>query len=203
MMFGLTIALLALPVLATLLPGPPGSQRISYRVLELTDDSRWDPYAPANNPHKRRIVVSSYLPVDSDQEKCTSARLPFMPPQTAIAYGLYAAANGIPDDVFQDIELEFCQLGRCAARRAGRKYPVVIFSPGLSASRLLYSNQARALASYGFVVLTIDHPYDATFVEFSDGSFIRGTVGYTDGESDTATRVRHQLIESYTQRHFC
>lgn len=202
-MFGLTIALLALPVLAVVLPGPQDSQRVSYHALELTDDSRWDLYAPANNPHKRRIVVSSYLPVDSDEEKCTPAHLPFMPHQTAIAYGLYAAANGIPDDVFQDIELEFCQLGRCVARRSGRKYPVVIFSPGLSASRLLCSNQARALASYGFVVLTIDHPYDATFVEFSDGSFIRGTVGYTDEESDTATRVRHQLIESYTQRQIC
>ncbi|OAQ98744.1 hypothetical protein LLEC1_06052 [Akanthomyces lecanii] len=193
-MFMLTIALFALPLQAVLIPGPPGPQSVSYQVLELTDDTRWDPYAPVNNPHKRRIVVSSYLPVDHEQEICAPAALPFMPPQTAVAYGSYAAANGIPDDVFQDIQLDFCQLPGCAAGRAARKYPVVIFSPGLSASRLLYSNQARALSSHGFVVLTIDHCYDAMFVEFSDGSFIRGTVGFTDEESDNATRVRAQDV---------
>lgn len=45
-----------------------------------------------------------------------------------------------------------------------------MFSPGLSASRLLYSAQARALASYGYIVITLDHPYDALFVEFPDGT---------------------------------
>ncbi|KAJ3487536.1 hypothetical protein NLG97_g6394 [Lecanicillium saksenae] len=193
-MIGLKIALFILPVQAVLIPGPPGPQAVSYQVHDLTDDSRWDPYAPPEKPHKRRLMVSSYLPIDQGRPKCAPARFPFMPPPTALAYGQYAADNGIPSDIFQGIELEFCQLPKCSARSDGRIYPLVVFSPGLSASRLLYSNQARALASHGFVVLTIDHPYDATFVEFSDGSFIRGTVGYTDGESDIATRVRAQDV---------
>lgn len=189
-MFQLIVLLFAVPLWAVLIPGPPGPHPVSYWAYDLTDDARWDPYAPPNNTHKRRIMVSSYQPSDSNQETCAPTQVPYMPPQTAVAYGQYAADNGIPDDIFQGIHLEFCQLTKCTTGHNRGKYPLVIFSPGLSASRLLYSNQARALASYGFVVLTVDHPYDATFVEFSDGSFIRGTVGYTDAESDKATRVR-------------
>jgi hypothetical protein len=111
-----------------------------------------------------------------------------MPPQTTIAYGAYAADNGLPEALFEDIRINFCQPSACHGTKH-QKYPLVVFSPGLSASRLLYTLQAKALASYGFVVVTIDHPYDATFVEFPDGSSVRGTVGYSDGESDLATEV--------------
>lgn len=55
-----------------------------------------------------------------------------------------------------------------------RKYPVVIVSPGHTVSRLLYSAQARALASHGYIVITVDHPYDPWIVEFPDGTEIPG-----------------------------
>ncbi|EEY16237.1 PAF acetylhydrolase family protein [Verticillium alfalfae VaMs.102] len=46
---------------------------------------------------------------------------------------------------------------------------LVIFSPGWGNPRLLYGAMARELASHGFAVVTIDHPYDANYVEFPDG----------------------------------
>lgn len=182
-----TIGLFAVPLLAVLVPGPPGPQSVSYHVHELVDETRWDPYAPSDKPHKRAIVVSSYVPVDKGEE-CNTVQAPYMPPQTTIDYGKYAADNGLPDDVFEDLQLEFCQISNCS-RKSPKKYPVVLFSPGLTASRLLYTNQARALASYGFIVITVDHPYDATFVEFSNGTFVRGIVGFTEEESEQSVKV--------------
>lgn len=185
-MFWFVVALFAVRLQAVIIPGPPGPYPVSYEVLDLTDESRWDIYAPANNTHKRRIIVSSYTPIG--KEECVPTELAYMPPQTTIEYGKYAADNGLPNDIFEDIQLEFCQLSKCK-QNDKPTFPLVLFSPGLSASRLLYSNQARALASYGFVVVTVDHPYDATFVEFPDGTYVYGTVGYSDGESDIAAEV--------------
>jgi hypothetical protein len=186
-MLWLIVALFTVQLQAVIIPGPPGPYPVSYEVHDLTDESRWDIYAPSNSSHKRRIIVSSYTPIGKEEE-CVPTELAYMPPQTTIEYGLYAADNGLPNDIFEDIQLEFCQLSKC--KQNGKpSFPLVLFSPGLSASRLLYSNQARALASYGFVVVTVDHPYDATFVEFPDGTYVYGTVGYSDGESDIAAEV--------------
>lgn len=38
----------------------------------------------------------------------------------------------------------------------------------------MYSTSAGDLASQGYVVITVDHPYDAAIVEFPDGSVVRG-----------------------------
>lgn len=103
-------------------------------------------------------------------EDCTTTKLPYMPPQTTIEYGKYASDNWLPGDIFEDLQLEFCQLSKCSHTKTPRTYPLLLFSPGLTASRPLYTAQARALASYGFFVITVDHPYDATFVEFSNGT---------------------------------
>jgi len=52
--------------------------------------------------------------------------------------------------------------------------PVVLFSPGLGSSRLLYSALAQAVASAGYAVATIDHVYESPVVEFPDGTIVPG-----------------------------
>jgi len=48
--------------------------------------------------------------------------------------------------------------------------PLVLFSHGLSGMKNQNSIQAELLASYGFVVVSVDHAYDAFLTLFSDGS---------------------------------
>jgi dienelactone hydrolase len=45
-------------------------------------------------------------------------------------------------------------------------FPVLIGSPPPGALRTAYTGVAEELASHGYVVVTIDHPYDAPVVEF-------------------------------------
>lgn len=47
---------------------------------------------------------------------------------------------------------------------------VVLFSPGFQYSRIFYTSLAEELASQGYVVISIDHTYDAIAIEFPDGS---------------------------------
>ncbi|MFC7450487.1 alpha/beta hydrolase family protein [Rhodococcus daqingensis] len=52
-------------------------------------------------------------------------------------------------------------------------HPVVLYSPGGGVSRLLGTGQAEDLASRGYVVVTIDHTYEAPAVEFPGGMVVQ------------------------------
>jgi hypothetical protein len=47
---------------------------------------------------------------------------------------------------------------------------------------------ARSLASEGYAVVTIDHPYDASVVEFPNGKIIK-TVGISDEDIPALTKL--------------
>jgi predicted dienelactone hydrolase len=55
---------------------------------------------------------------------------------------------------------------------AAATYPVLLFSPGFGESGLTYAAQLTDLASHGFVVFAIEHPYDAFAAWFPDGRVV-------------------------------
>jgi hypothetical protein len=57
--------------------------------------------------------------------------------------------------------------------RAARPFPVLIFSHGFGESSLTYSAQVEDLASHGYVVFGIEHPFDAYAVWLSPGRVAR------------------------------
>ncbi|UNI23843.1 hypothetical protein JDV02_009637 [Purpureocillium takamizusanense] len=184
--------LLSAAAQAVLVPGPPGPYGVASRVLAFTDDARPDPYEPTQ---KRRILVSAFLPVDKSTHACRLDAAALMPPLTTSVYNQQAVEGGLPNDTFSRFEMQYCRLpapplnnnksengngGGCRGNSSSSKYPVVLFSPGYGVSRLAYSAGARALASHGKVVITIDHPHDAILVEFPDGAVFYGDVNQTD-----------------------
>ncbi|KAJ3549172.1 hypothetical protein NM208_g646 [Fusarium decemcellulare] len=180
---------------AVLLPKPSGPYSVALRIHSMTDHHRIDPYAP--NHQKRRILTSIFWPVDVNS--CESKRVHYMPPATAEAYGRQAASMGLSNDTFKSIEMEVCRVSTpSACKDQGNqkaKFPVAIFSPGSGNSRLIHNAMARSLASYGHVVVLIDHPYDAAIVEFPDGTIIPGADIPEDTENlQKATQVRSEDI---------
>jgi len=53
--------------------------------------------------------------------------------------------------------------------RSAQQSPVLIFSPGGGMVREVYATQLEDLASHGYVVAAISHPYDAIVTVFPDG----------------------------------
>ncbi len=70
--------------------------------------------------------------------------------------------------------------------------PVVLFSPGLGNSRFLYSAMAQSIASYGNIVIAIDHPYGANVVEYSDGTFVVAVNISSDAQINLDVNIRAQ-----------
>ncbi|KAH8892644.1 alpha/beta-hydrolase [Thozetella sp. PMI_491] len=168
-------------VKAVYVPGPTGPLPVAMTTHELTDLHRQDPYAPPDSPHLRKIMISVFQPAGATNASCRAQIAPYMPPLTAASYESLAVAIGLSNDTFDSFAMQLCEPLRCRknsgagsfeSRRA--VYPVVLFSPGSGNSRLLYGGIARDLASYGYAVISIDHPYDPPVVEFLDGTVIYG-----------------------------
>ncbi|KAK1531459.1 tat pathway signal sequence [Colletotrichum paranaense] len=174
----------ALMASAVVIPGPPGPYLVALRVKAFEDAARWDPHAPQDQPEKRRVMVSVHVPLKKEA-KCSIETVPYVPPTTAVALGQGAATLfGLPDTIFSGMELEFCNIDTpCAGAEKNEEYPLVLFSHGRASSRLAHGVLARSLASYGYIVVTLDHTYDAAIVEFPDG-IIRFAENATN--SDTA-----------------
>lgn len=151
------------------LPKPSGPYNVALRTQAMTDNHRLDPYDPARG--RRQILASIFWPIDSDS--CLETMQPYMPLAVAQYYGQQAQKMGLSNDTFAAFEYSVCKTPvsqkPCAI---SKRFPLAIFSSGAGNSRLLYSNMARSLASYGNVVVLIDHPYDADIVEFPNGKII-------------------------------
>jgi dienelactone hydrolase len=174
------------------IPLPDGPWGVACTISELTNLHMADPYAPNKQP--RRLMISAFYPV-AERSDCQQIEIPYMPPATAAVYDETYASYGLPNGTFEAVQLTLCAPQACGSRKTKRpSYPVAIFSPGLGNSRLLYSNVATSLAAQGYVVITVDHPYDAAVVEFPGGDLVMAAnIDDSDVkqiDADVAVRVK-------------
>lgn len=150
-------------------PEPEGEFKVNFRSYELVDRSRLDPY---NKTHLRRLMISRFDPVSKKACKETH-EVRYMPARTAkiVNQDLEYYYN-FPKGVVERARLQVCKSGG-AEHSHPLNVPLLIFSPGHNSTRLAHSGMAQQVASRGYTVLTVDHPYDALAVEFPDGDLVR------------------------------
>ncbi|MGY1982142.1 alpha/beta hydrolase family protein [Nocardia gipuzkoensis] len=136
---------------ATVLPPPGGDLAVGQTALHLVDEARADPFQPQQ---RRELMVSVFYPagqiVPHPQAHYLSSELvPSLEKQLGIQL------PGLLTSSYTD-----------APALEGARYPVLLYSSGAGDSRLYGTGLAEDLASRGYVVVTIDHPYEASVVEF-------------------------------------
>lgn len=155
----------------------------------LTDSDRLDPFA--KDGRLRSIVASSYYPVTACHRKHQE---PYMSPAIATLQGEKFAAYGLPNGSFASLYLETCN-ETTKANSCSMPLPLVLFSGALATSRLLYNSMLQSVAAAGYLVISIDHPYDADFVELPNGTVITATDISTDAEVELAVSTRVEDID--------
>lgn len=168
------------------LPGPSGPCLVETRSAELVDTSRIDPFSPNDNA-TRAIMVTSFVPVHCGEMQYE----PYLPPKIAQAG---TRMLNLPNGTLESIQLGSWSSGERSRPNKTQEYPVIIFSPGLSGSRLIYANLLENVASNGFAVVSVDHPYDAAAVEFPDGRIVVGRVNVSDILVALDTRARDVIL---------
>ena len=68
------------------------------------------------------------------------------------------------------------------------RIPVLLFSPGNATFPELYTSYAEDLASHGYVVAVLDHPYDSAATRLYDGTIVELATEPTEGDELLAFR---------------
>jgi dienelactone hydrolase len=187
-------ALAVLATGATLLhlevPEPTGDYPVGRTRLSWTDQSR--PETHTEDPSdKREVVATLWFPAQAG----TGARGGYVERLSRTADGLVASG----------------ELSRAAVRglrfvrdpaRVGAEispakdsYPVVVLSPGNLTNVEFYASIAEDLASHGYLVVGIDHPYQVAAVELAGGKVAVYDAAAGEGLDAAAGKVRERVAD--------
>jgi hypothetical protein len=155
------------------LPAPTGRYPVGTVSLHLIDRARANPWGAS--PSYRELMVSIWYPARDTREYPVA---PQMLPGAAAHFGsaggagtqLYSVRPGTVDWAATQTS------GHQGApvTRHREPLPVVLYSPGAGDPRTWETTLVQDLASRGYAVVTIDHPYDGSEVEFPGGRVVDG-----------------------------
>ncbi|MEV0459192.1 alpha/beta hydrolase family protein [Catellatospora methionotrophica] len=165
----------ALPV--PVFPEPSGQYSVGTTVLEWTDPDREETATPAPSDH-RTVVVQLWYPAQKGATDNHQAQyLGRTRPEARTVADALAGYLGMPKFVLDNIvPARTHSMFDVAAAPEGGRFPVVLFSPGLGGVRTQNTAWAEELASRGYLVVGLDHPYDSAAVVLADGRTIRTMV---------------------------
>ncbi|MGV9776263.1 alpha/beta hydrolase family protein [Streptosporangium sp. NPDC003464] len=153
------------------LPPPTGPHALGTTEVHLVDKAR-----------SRELMISVWYPARPGK----GPRAPYMTPKAAAYFDGGAPALGLRPG-----QVDWGAVTTHARQDAPAKgrWPVVIYSPGYGVPRTLGTSTVEELASRGYVVVTVDHTYEAPAVEFPGGRLELAR----PPQGDRLTRMRQAL----------
>lgn len=166
------------------LPAPTGAYPVGTRVFRWIDRDRDEP--ATDDPRDRRnVVVQAWYPAAPG----AGARAPYIDGLGRLPS--YVSVIPAPAMAHYDRIDTHARLDAPVSRQRPR-WPVVLFSPGYGASRSFYSALLADLASRGFVVLALDHPFEAAVTELADGRVVAPLPRWLPDDPDQSRYMSRQ-----------
>ncbi|MBB6521341.1 alpha/beta hydrolase family protein [Pseudoteredinibacter isoporae] len=171
------------------LPAPDGPHAVGIVDFELTDTSRQDPFCESNPCGDRRLQIRVWYPAQdnnlSPKPYATRAEI-----ESSLA-GL-AGTMSLTADIFSHLNLIETHSVVGAPIVEEDNLPVVIFSHGLYSYLWQNTVLMEHLASHGYLVYALHHPYDAAAVRFDDGMEIRAWIPEQNPEQEALKALREK-----------
>ncbi|MEV6601063.1 hypothetical protein AB0M36_30060 [Actinoplanes sp. NPDC051346] len=177
----------ALPV--PVFPEPSGPFAVGTMTVQWTDAEREETATP-DAGDRRTVVVQLWYPAQSATQEMPRARYLGRTRREADTVAAAAADYlGVPALLLDGLPRARSHAAFDAAPAAGR-FPVVLFSPGLGGVRTQNTAWAEDLASRGYLVAGVDHPYDSAAVVLADGRSVRTRIAASgDPKEDEKRRI--------------
>lgn len=146
------------------LPAPDGPYTVGRTVFRWVDTSRPEVLTDDSNDF-REVVAMVWYPAE---------------PETGVKAGYFPNLDTVSDALVESGEVGRWEVVglrfiRSESRfdanpvKAKPAFPVLFFSPGNGTNIEFYSSLAGEIASYGYIVVGLNHPYDVPAVELSNG----------------------------------
>ncbi len=147
------------------LPVPTGTYAIGTRIVSMIDPSRRED-ALHGELHPREVVVQIWYPASHSGLRPTWAlgglRASYAPYRRRSETSLASS--------YQSVDWTHALLN---APVADGRFPVIFYNPGWNGRRTQNTPLTEELASHGYVVVAIDHPYNSGPVALADGRVIK------------------------------
>ena len=148
------------------LPRPTGSFAIGVESLPLVDQLRQENYAAGDK--KRALMAHVWYPAEIQE----GTRYPYlgnlMPLFKKSFAQLYRIPQWVSNLLWRNIYTHAFTDVPVAQKQT--TYPVILFSHGLlGLPSQMYASSIENLASHGYIVVAIDHPYFNILTQFPDG----------------------------------
>ncbi|WP_152393318.1 alpha/beta hydrolase family protein [Paenibacillus guangzhouensis] len=163
---------------------PNGPFMVGTMLYHWVDDRREELFTKDPND-RRELMVQVYYPAGDSGE---GNREPFIRNAHEIAKGVEEDLS-VPAFVLGHLNLvKSNAITEARLSDSESRYPVLIFSHGLNGFRNQNTFEVEELASQGYIVLCIDHAYDAAATVYPDG---RTAYFQSTNMSDISERDRH------------
>ncbi len=181
-----------LPAVPTL-PQPDGRYALGTQIYRWTDASRDEPHTADPTDH-RSVIAQVWYPRALREPASGVARLPYIDgigslPSTVSVMPSFLMRR------YDQIDTHAEPVAPLAP--SSQPWPVVIFSPGYGAPRAVYTGLVTQLASHGFVVFVLDHPFESAVTALPNGQVVGTQEILLPGERDNIQyMVREQAVRT-------
>jgi hypothetical protein len=175
------LRLCATPIIAAVgsltLPPPTGPYSVGQKPYMFDHISTNDPFWPNNV--STSLLVNLYYPTFD-----TATSVYYVWEGFSKAYDEYF---GVPAGSFRNITADLAFDAKPLPDYECQKlqFPMLMFGPpGGGPSSRMFTGLLSELASHGYVVLTVDHPYEQPYLEYPNGTAFTGVLDLTwNGET--------------------
>ncbi len=150
-------------------PAPTGPFAVGTESRRMVDEKRPEAFTDAADDH-RELMVQFWYPAEGTEGKETTTYLPANPQVRAAMFAQLMIPAKRVDEEIMPWRTKSVQ-GADVSMLKG-KFPVVLFSHGFGGYRGQNLSQMEELASRGYVVVSIEHTFCASAVEFPDGRIV-------------------------------
>lgn len=167
--------------------GPTGKYLVGTRIFRWVDMAR-DEQITTRKDDKRNVVVQAWYPAQEGSQGTHSEYIDGLGE-------LPAQIGPLPSWVFDHYEqVNTYGLMNVAVSKTKKKWPVILFLTGNGASRAFYTSLVSGLASHGYIVLAIDHPYEAMIAKLADGKITTTIEAHSSEQSSLVGLMEERLI---------
>jgi len=190
------LAAVALPLVFPMftIPAPSGPYGVGLMDIHLVDDSRGEDMT--DDPTDRReLMVRAWYPADVPEGATPEPFLREIEPVHAI----FSRGMPIPAFTFSHLKkIRSHSFLDAPVAASGGPFPVLVFSHGNSFYASQNSLLMEHLASHGYAVFSIDHPYQASWVRFPDGRVVTYKMDWM-GDPELDPEEAQALLEAFTR----
>jgi dienelactone hydrolase len=165
---GLAVAGVALlTAFVPTLPKPAGPHKVGSEIFRWTDSQRLE-MLTANPSDHRQVIAQAWYPTDASNGRAA----PYFEAQG----NLPGSVGGMPSFMFASFgSVRTHATFGTPISKAQKTWPVLLFSPGLSNPRELYTALCADLASRGYVVVALSVPYESAVSVLAGGQVVGQT----------------------------